>query len=126
MLDLTAVHLIPGWAAVRHVSTYEGECVTLEDTGMWGDCAESPWLFDDHLDLVTETAKERSQRHQIARRICLGCPLLAACERQLRGQTEPASGVWAGELVGHPDRLRLNEQYRQRERHRSRRRRAKT
>jgi hypothetical protein len=96
------------------------------ENGEWGDCYESPWIFDDHLDLVDETAEDRSQRHQVARLICLGCPLLEACARQLKAQAATASGVWAGQLVGHPDRLRLNEQYRQRERLRSRRRRAKT
>ena len=63
-----------------------------------GSCGENPQMWDYHGD-DEETWKEQQVRHQIVARICRTCPMFEPCGRALAAQTQPVSGVWAGQVL---------------------------
>ena len=71
---------------------------TEDDTWMLRECRNNPSLWDYH-DEDGETWREQQARHEIVVSICLTCPALALCERDLAAQTEPMSGVIAGQVL---------------------------
>jgi hypothetical protein len=61
-------------------------------------------LWDDFLhDGHHEPGPMRAKRHQAARVICGGCPVLPACDLaadELASKGLPISGIWAGKMRG--------------------------
>jgi hypothetical protein len=72
----------------RHLITQ-----AVEDLLSGAECLYDPELHDGPAGV--ETLEEQAAREHVAKEVCAGCPVLAACEAYT-DQTRPKSGVWAG------------------------------
>ena len=68
------------------------------DTPWDGACRDNAQMWDYHSE-DEETWKEQRIRHAIVARICQTCPMFVSCWADLAAQTQPVSGVWAGQVL---------------------------